>query len=57
MVVCGSLHEALRATNDREFRVVTGSLYLVGEALEFLGASAKPALDERHLNEYVVASR
>jgi dihydrofolate synthase/folylpolyglutamate synthase len=43
--------EALRACADETFVVVTGSLYLVGEALELLGHS--PATTgERGLNEW-----
>ena len=43
---------ALTASKARPFVVVTGSLYLVGEALERLGLSpAKPG--ERGLNEWI----
>jgi dihydrofolate synthase/folylpolyglutamate synthase len=54
--VCGSLKEALEKSDWRgrsprqNFIVVTGSLYLVGEALELLGLS--PAENERALNEW-----
>jgi dihydrofolate synthase/folylpolyglutamate synthase len=48
---CRSLSEALDRTSGEEFVVITGSLYLVGEALELLGLS--PAgRDERGLNEW-----
>jgi dihydrofolate synthase/folylpolyglutamate synthase len=51
---CASLSEALRKSADETFIVVTGSLYLVGEALELLGLS--PAAEsERGLNEWAVA--
>jgi dihydrofolate synthase/folylpolyglutamate synthase len=36
---CASLGEALKKTGDDSFVIVTGSLYLVGEALEMLGLS------------------
>jgi dihydrofolate synthase/folylpolyglutamate synthase len=59
--VCGSLGEALGKTGSRgrsphqeDFIVITGSLYLVGEALELLGLSpAGPG--ERGLNEWTAA--
>jgi dihydrofolate synthase / folylpolyglutamate synthase len=48
---CDSLRRALdQAASDR-FVVVTGSLYLVGEALELLGLSPASG-DERALNEW-----
>src|ERR1043166_2471227 len=47
-----SLAEALQASRDDEALVITGSLYLVGEALELLGLSPAPAQDERTLNEW-----
>ena len=51
IAACDSLREALEKTADDDFVVVTGSLYLVGEALELLGLS--PATGgERALNEW-----
>lgn len=50
--VCHSLGEALRLTQAEPFRLVTGSLYLVGEALDLLGAIQSTASDERGLNEW-----
>ena len=51
IAACDSLRRALdQAANDR-FVVVTGSLYLVGEALELLGLSPATG-DERALNEW-----
>jgi len=47
-----SLAQALAASSDRPFRLITGSLYLVGEALEQLGAAAIPSTNERALNEW-----
>jgi hypothetical protein len=49
--VCHSLTEALRLTAAEPFRLITGSLYLVGEALTLLGGPANGA-DERALNEW-----
>jgi dihydrofolate synthase/folylpolyglutamate synthase len=45
-----NLSDALNASKDEAFVVITGSLYLVGEALERLGLS--PAGGERGLNEW-----
>jgi dihydrofolate synthase/folylpolyglutamate synthase len=51
IVACDSLRMALnQAANDR-FVVITGSLYLVGEALESFGLSPATS-DERALNEW-----
>ncbi len=48
---CPSLREALEKIADDDFVVITGSLYLVGEALELFGLT--PARnDERGLNEW-----
>ncbi len=53
-IVCAdSLKEALRQCTGEAFVVLTGSLYLVGEAMELLGVS--PAgTQERGLNEWQV---
>jgi dihydrofolate synthase/folylpolyglutamate synthase len=49
--VCASLKEALNKSPADALAVITGSLYLVGEALELLGLS--PAAEsERGLNEW-----
>ena len=45
-----NLSDALNASKDEAFVVITGSLYLVGEALERLGLS--PAGGERGLNDW-----
>ena len=51
VLACANLAEALNNTANEEFVVITGSLYLVGEALELLGLS--PAAEsERRLNEW-----
>ena len=47
---CPSLGAALQQTEARDFIVIAGSLYLVGEALELLGHP--PAAGERALNEW-----
>lgn len=50
VTLCGSLAEALDSTGNDPFRIITGSLYLVGEALELLKAGGDLA-GERSLNE------
>lgn len=47
-----TLSQALAATSQKPFRLITGSLYLVGEAMEQLGIAAVPSRDERALNEW-----
>ena len=49
---CGSLAEALRLTEQAPLRVITGSLYLVGEALERLAPTQSRPQNERGLNEW-----
>ena len=59
ILVCDSLNEALEKSGARggsphaaqDLIVITGSLYLVGEALELLGLSPADA-GERGLNEW-----
>jgi dihydrofolate synthase/folylpolyglutamate synthase len=51
IAACDSLSAALEQTASDRFVVVTGSLYLVGEALELLDLSPATA-DERALNEW-----
>jgi dihydrofolate synthase / folylpolyglutamate synthase len=51
VVVCKDLAAALNASKDESFIVITGSLYLVGEALELLGLSPADG-GERRLNEW-----
>jgi len=53
-LACASLNEALKRTAGDTFVVITGSLYLVGEALELLGHSPA-AKSERGLNEWAAA--
>ena len=49
--VCHSLSEALQKVTAKDFVIITGSLYLIGEALELLGR-ASSAKSERELNEW-----
>ena len=51
VVAADNLAEALNASKDEPFIVITGSLYLIGEALEQLDHSLNTA-DERGLNEW-----
>jgi len=52
VTACPSLEAALEWTRDAPFRLITGSLYLIGEALEKLGAAPTVAPTERALNEW-----
>ncbi len=51
-----SLVDGLRLTQEEPFRLVTGSLYLVGEALELLG-EMPGTVGERSLNEWEPTSQ
>jgi dihydrofolate synthase/folylpolyglutamate synthase len=51
VLVCHSLSEALQKVATEQFVIVTGSLYLIGEALELLGRISS-AKSERELNEW-----
>ena len=55
-IVCGSVAEALEKTFEEPFVLVTGSLYLVGEALEHLEGPPARAFAERSLNEWSAKS-
>ena len=55
IAACDSLREALEKLASDDFVVITGSLYLVGEALESFGLSPTTS-DERALNEWSAAS-
>jgi dihydrofolate synthase/folylpolyglutamate synthase len=56
ILACANLAGALNKSAGDPFVVITGSLYLVGEALELLGLS--PAAEsERGLNEWAPAAR
>lgn len=52
ITLCASLDEALQRTHDAPFRLITGSLYLIGEALERFGAAPTTPAQERGLNEW-----
>jgi dihydrofolate synthase/folylpolyglutamate synthase len=56
VVAADNLSEALNASKDEPFIVITGSLYLIGDTLEQLGHSLNMA-DERGLNEWTVAKK
>lgn len=49
---CSSLGKALSESGSDPFLLITGSLYLVGEALEILQLSPTKHHDERGLNEW-----
>jgi dihydrofolate synthase/folylpolyglutamate synthase len=53
VVVCDSLAEALTRTDHVPFRVVTGSLYLIGEALDLLDPPNDNTRHERALNDWL----
>jgi folylpolyglutamate synthase/dihydropteroate synthase len=55
VIVCGTVDEALGKVAEDQLVVVTGSLYLVGEALEHLKAAPVPPMGERPLNEWAVS--
>jgi dihydrofolate synthase/folylpolyglutamate synthase len=54
VTICASLAAALQATIGEESIVVAGSLYLVGEAMEYLKLLPCPGSSERGLNEWSV---
>jgi dihydrofolate synthase/folylpolyglutamate synthase len=49
---CASLGSALSESASAPFILITGSLYLVGEAMDLLELSPSKAQDERRLNEW-----
>lgn len=51
--VADSLHEALVLTAGMPLRLITGSLYLVGEAMQRLGVLPSPARGEEGLNDWL----
>lgn len=51
-MIADSLGQALELCSDEPFVVVTGSFYLVGEAMERLGVSPTPTESERLLNDW-----
>jgi dihydrofolate synthase/folylpolyglutamate synthase len=50
--ICKDLKSALDLTENYPVTLITGSLYLVGEALEVLGVSTSPSPIEKKLNEW-----
>jgi len=54
VVTCGSVSDALQQVSEAHFVLLTGSLYLVGEALERLGGAQ--SIGERGLNEWSAVS-
>ncbi len=52
ITVCDSLELALTQTSTAAFLLLTGSIYLIGEALERLHLSSTKPLNERSLNEW-----
>ncbi|MGC8887357.1 MAG: bifunctional folylpolyglutamate synthase/dihydrofolate synthase [Verrucomicrobiia bacterium] len=56
VTVCKDLKEAIELSGDFPLTLITGSFYLVGEALECLGISGATLPMERKLNEYKVVS-
>ena len=49
---CSSLAEALAKVEKEAFVTISGSLYLVGEAIELLGLNTEAGASERALNEW-----
>jgi dihydrofolate synthase/folylpolyglutamate synthase len=56
VLATANLSDALNASKDAPFVVITGSLYLIGEALELLGLSPATT-DERGLNEWTAPKK
>jgi dihydrofolate synthase / folylpolyglutamate synthase len=56
VAICRSLAEAWRQAETDPFVVITGSLYLVGEAMELLKLLPEISSDERRLNEWSAAT-
>jgi folylpolyglutamate synthase/dihydropteroate synthase len=56
VATAANLAEALNASKDKPFVVITGSLYLIGEALELLELSPTTT-DERGLNEWTASKK
>ena len=52
---CADLPAALALTRGDPFVLVTGSLYLIGEALELLEETGSTRANERGLNEWRAA--
>jgi dihydrofolate synthase/folylpolyglutamate synthase len=50
---CSTLKVAIQTASNDSFTVITGSLYLVGEAMELLQVTAVSSSDEKGLNEWI----
>lgn len=55
--VCATLRAALTVVTGEPLVVVSGSLYLIGEAMEALQVSTTPSADEKGLNEWLGSVR
>jgi len=53
-LACPSLADALKLAANDPFVIVTGSLYLVGEAMEWLDLTPTTAESERRLNDWTM---
>jgi dihydrofolate synthase/folylpolyglutamate synthase len=53
-IACPSLSDAIKQSANDPFVVITGSLFLVGAAMERLELSPVPAVSERGLNEWTL---
>jgi dihydrofolate synthase/folylpolyglutamate synthase len=56
VVVCDSLSHALAVSERDPLVVIAGSLYLIGEAMEWLNLSPVPSADEKALNNWQPAN-
>lgn len=54
---CSSLAEALQLSKEEPFRVLTGSIHFVGEALELLNTFPATGRRERNLNDWTFTKR
>jgi dihydrofolate synthase/folylpolyglutamate synthase len=54
---CPNVQEALAKVSAESLVVVSGSLYLIGEALETLHLKTSPTIDEKPLNEWLGPAR
>ena len=52
VLVCDSLQDGINRASQDEFVIITGSLYLIGEAMELLDLAPNKPANERGLNEW-----
>jgi len=57
VVICTSLEDAIEHAQDARWLLITGSLFLVGQALELLQVGAAPTVPERQLNDWTALPR